>query len=123
MLLTFDDAVNVINHATYTNLLSGRRNFNQCPAEVTFFVSHEYTNYQLINDLYEKGHEIALHSISHWSQDYYREADKETLLKEFADQRTLTSHFAAIPANSIQGMKANMYKGSKVCNNGVFSSI
>ena len=32
--------------------------------QATFFVSHEYNNYTLVNDLYKTGNEIAIHSIT-----------------------------------------------------------
>ncbi|CAK1547687.1 unnamed protein product [Leptosia nina] len=105
VLLTFDDGVTVSNHPTYQTLLYGRKNFNNCPVGATFFVSHEYTNYQLVNDLYTQGFEIAMHSISHVNQTYFMEADKERLMEEIGDQKTLTSNFAAIPAAAIQGLR------------------
>ncbi|XP_047519779.1 chitin deacetylase 8 [Pieris napi] len=105
VLLTFDDAVTVGNIETYRSLLVGRRNFNKCQIGTTFFVSHEYTDYRLLNELYSNGFEIALHSISHQSQDYFRNADKELLRKEFADQKTIITNFGAIPADSIQGIR------------------
>lgn len=104
VLLTFDDAINIINVETYRELLDNRRNINQCPATATFFLSHQYTNYQLVNELYNKGHEIALHSITHSTpQTYWAEGDVELMRREFGDQKELTAHFANIPANSMRG--------------------
>lgn len=104
MLLTFDDAVSVTNIDTYRSLLRDRRNSNNCPAGATFYVSHEYTNYQLVNELYNMGLEIALHSISHQTpQSYWAEASYDDMVREFADQVTLMSHFANIPASAMKG--------------------
>ena len=64
ILLTFDDGVNVLNYADYERLLFNRENPNGCPVKATYFVSHDYTNYTLVNDLYNRGHEIASHSIT-----------------------------------------------------------
>ncbi|KAL0810874.1 hypothetical protein ABMA28_010178 [Loxostege sticticalis] len=106
VLLTFDDAINIINVETYRELLDNRRNINQCPATATFFLSHQYTNYQLVNELYNKGHEIALHSITHSTpQTYWAEGDVELMRREFGDQKELTAHFANIPANSMRGIR------------------
>lgn len=33
----------------------------------TFFVSHEYTNYNFVQHLYQAGHDIASHTVNHTS--------------------------------------------------------
>lgn len=48
VLFTFDDAVNVLNFEYYRKAFEGRSNRDKCPAAATFFVSHDYTNYQLV---------------------------------------------------------------------------
>lgn len=37
-----------------------RRNQNGCPIVGTFFVSHDYTDYTVIQSLYFEGHEIGI---------------------------------------------------------------
>ena len=65
VMLTFDDAVNDRNSRLYAELFErGRKNPNGCPIAATFYVSHEWSNYQLVRNLYADGHEIATHSIS-----------------------------------------------------------
>src|SRR5437764_8911349 len=60
VMLTFDDAVTVTNFPSYMDYLGKRLNkANGCPASATFFVSHDYTNYQLVHELHRRGHEIA----------------------------------------------------------------
>ncbi|KAL4716782.1 hypothetical protein ACJJTC_001938 [Scirpophaga incertulas] len=106
VMVTFDDAINVINIETYNELLNNRKNSNGCTAGATFYVSHEYTNYQLVNELYNKGLEIALHSISHRTpQTYWKEATYETVKREFGDQIGQMAHFANIPKDSIKGVR------------------
>ncbi|KAL4716750.1 hypothetical protein ACJJTC_001906 [Scirpophaga incertulas] len=106
VMVTFDDAVNVLNTETYRNVLYNRRNQNGCPVGATFYVCHEYTNYQLVNELYNNGFEIALHSITHQTPlTYWAEATKEIMLKEFGEQRVMMSHFANIPIDEIQGIR------------------
>lgn len=48
VLLTFDDAVSVTNMPYYRDIFSERQNPNDCPIAGTFFVSHEWTDYQLV---------------------------------------------------------------------------
>ncbi|KOB56571.1 Chitin deacetylase 5a, partial [Operophtera brumata] len=104
--VTFDDGVNVINIETYRRILYNRLNPNGCPAGTTFYVNHEYTNYQLINELYNQGYEIALHSVSHQTpQTYWAEATYEDMQREFGDQRIQMAHFANIPIEQLKGIR------------------
>jgi hypothetical protein len=66
IILTFDDAVNFENFEMYTEklLLPSRKNPNGCPMRSTFFVSHQYTNYQNVQKLWNDGHEVGIHSIT-----------------------------------------------------------
>lgn len=106
VLLTFDDAVTVGNFPYYQQAFVGRRNRDGCPAAATYFVSHEYTNYQMVNQLYNQGHEIALHSITHnTTTGYWRDMSVDRLGREFADERRLISKFADIPLNEMQGIR------------------
>ncbi|RVE52174.1 hypothetical protein evm_003247 [Chilo suppressalis] len=106
VMSTFDDNVNIINIETYREMLYDRKNSNGCPAGATFYISHEYTNYRAVNELYNNGFEIALHSITHRTpQTFWAEATKEDMRKEFADQRVQMAHFANIPLTAIQGIR------------------
>ncbi len=65
VILTFDDAVNgrTIDH--YRNLFDGKyKNPNGCPIKGTFFISHEWNNYDESQWLYWQGHELAVNSIT-----------------------------------------------------------
>lgn len=65
VLLTFDDSVNDLNKQLYSDLFEkGRVNPNGCPIGATFYVSHEWTDYSQVQNLYSDGHEIASHTIS-----------------------------------------------------------
>ncbi|CAG4995847.1 unnamed protein product [Parnassius apollo] len=65
VLITFDDAVNDLNKMYYEELFeSGRVNPNGCPISSTFYVSHEWTDYSQVQNLYADGHEFASHTIS-----------------------------------------------------------
>lgn len=65
VLITFDDAVSEINKEYYDEFFSSNRtNPNGCPISATFYVSHEWTDYGMVQNLYAEGHEIASHTVS-----------------------------------------------------------
>lgn len=65
VLMTFDDSVNDLNKQLYIDLFEkGRVNPNGCPITATFYVSHEWTDYSQVQNLYADGHEMASHTIS-----------------------------------------------------------
>nr|QRN76671.1 silk gland uncharacterized conserved 2 [Tineola bisselliella] len=106
VMVTFDDGVNIRNIETYRRVLYGRVNSKGCRAGVTFYVNHQFTSYALVNELYNQGYELSLHSISHQTpQTYWADADFETLVKEIADQRPQMAHFANIPEEAIKGVR------------------
>lgn len=63
-MVTFDDAVTALNYDFIDKSINKLTNPDGCPAQATFYVSHEYTDYSKVHDLYSEGHEIALHSIT-----------------------------------------------------------
>ena len=65
--ITFDDAVNDENWDLYQDKLfpPAYKNPNGCPVHGTFYVSHQYSNYAMVQKLWNQGHEIAVHSITH----------------------------------------------------------
>lgn len=103
--LTFDDAVHGKNigfiRQIFTEGNEGGDN-NTCPAVGTFFVSHEYTDYSLLNELYSQGHEIALHSITH---GHFGNPSTEQLYSEFIGQRKIIAEFADIPESEVVGVR------------------
>ncbi|KAK8378760.1 hypothetical protein O3P69_009462 [Scylla paramamosain] len=65
VLLTFDDAVNDLKKSLYKDLINvGRKDPNGCPIASIMYVSHKWTDYSQVQDLYDEGHEIASHSSS-----------------------------------------------------------
>jgi hypothetical protein len=65
IMMTFDGAVNLNNFDHYQRVFThDRKNPNGCPIRGTFFVSHEYSNYNMILQLAHDGHEIATETIS-----------------------------------------------------------
>ncbi len=50
-----DDSINQNNFDSYRKVFAGRKNPNDCPIRGTFFVAHEYTNYQMVQQLHYDG--------------------------------------------------------------------
>ncbi len=105
--LTFDDAVNDQNWKIYKRLLSRKRlNPNGCPIQATFFVSHDWTNYEYVKDLYLDGHEIGSHSITHrLPRNWWAEASYNQWADEMNGQRNHISKKAMIPKSVIRGLR------------------
>jgi len=106
-MFSFDSAVNVVNYPLYQELLTGRTNPNGADISVTFFVSHEYNDYNLTHQLYRQGHEIGLNSITRTpSTDYWRNLNESMWQAEIDDQRFQMAHLANITIDDIKGMRA-----------------
>ena len=112
VVFTFDDALNEENYPFYTRLFrSGRNNPNGCPIAATFFVSHDWTNYDYVRELYIDGHEIASHSITHkMPQSWWSRASYAELKEELEGQRKNIVHHAKIPKNQIRGIRVPFWK-------------
>lgn len=65
IIMTFDGAINHNNFDHYQKIFNtDRLNPNNCPLKGTFFISHEYCNYNMVQSLAHDGHEIATETIS-----------------------------------------------------------
>ena len=104
VVLTFDDSVNDLNKRLYQEIFHpSRKNPNGCPIAATFYVSHEWTDYALVQSLYSDGHEIASHSISH---SFGEQFSKKKWMKEMAGQREILAGFAGIKLEDVRGIRA-----------------
>ncbi|KAK3922979.1 Chitin deacetylase 8 [Frankliniella fusca] len=104
VLLTFDDSVNDLNKGLYTDLFEkGRTNPNGCPIAATFYVSHEWTDYSQVQNLYSAGHEIASHSVSH---SFGEQFSQKKWTKEIAGQREILAAYGGVKQEDIRGMRA-----------------
>jgi hypothetical protein len=103
VLLTFDDAVNDLNVGFFKELFEGRTNPNGCPIKSTFYVSHEWTDYSQVQDLYADGHEIASHTISHSHGSNFNE---EKWANEVVGEAEMLVRFAGVNPKDIKGMRA-----------------
>ena len=105
ILITFDDAVTNQNHQLYTSIFNeNRRNPNGCPIRGTFYVSHEWSEYFLVQNLYSDGHEIGSHSISHTLPG--KNFTKSDWADEISGQREILNRFGNVKVEDVKGMRA-----------------
>ena len=108
-MLTFDDAITITNHPFYKQLFN-KNNPNGAKITGTFFISHEYSNYSLVNDLWIDGHDIALHSITHVSNtQYWARLDEEGWRKEIINQKEQLATFSGVPTTDVLDHKLIEY--------------
>ncbi|EDW28741.1 GL18781 [Drosophila persimilis] len=109
ILLTFDDAINHDNWELFSKVLftQNRRNPNGCPIKGTFYVSHPFTNYQYVQKLWNDGHEIAVHSVTHRGPEMWwsKNATIEDWFDEMVGQANIINKFAAVRMDEIRGMR------------------
>nr|AWX65388.1 chitin deacetylase 6 [Leptinotarsa decemlineata] len=104
--LTFNEALTEdIVKKFWKPLFFNRANPDGVPIGATFFVPHEYTNYKMVNDVFNLGFEVAVHSITDSPQIYWRNATEEILTQEFDGQKKIISKFANIPTENIIGVR------------------
>ncbi|XP_015592740.1 uncharacterized protein LOC107266605 isoform X2 [Cephus cinctus] len=108
VLITFEDAVNAENFNLYTELFTDdKKNPNGCPIRATFFVSHQYTNYRDVQFLWNAGHEIAAHSVTHrgpeewWSQN----ATIEDWFDEMVGVANIINKYSGVRMEDIKGLR------------------
>ncbi|KAM8708088.1 hypothetical protein ACLKA7_015115 [Drosophila subpalustris] len=105
--ITFDDAINNNNIELYKEMFKGRKNPNGCDIKATYFVSHKYSNYSAIQETSRKGHEIAVHSITHNDEErFWSNATVDDWAKEMAGMRIIIEKYANITDNSVVGVRA-----------------
>ena len=102
VLLTWDDAVNDLNKDFFSRIFSGRINPDGCPSLATFYVSHEWTDYGQVQDLYSLGHEIASHTITHSHPPH----DQERWALEVVGQAKLLAELGNVKPEDVKGMRA-----------------
>lgn len=104
VLLTFDDAVNSLNQQFFKELFTDeRRNPNGCPIKSTFYISHEWTDYSQVQDLYADGHEVASHTVTHSDGKGFDEAK---WADEVIGMAEMLVRYAGVNPKDIKGMRA-----------------
>ena len=105
--IAIDDAIRVQDYDTfYSQFLNQHRNPNGCPIQATFFVSHDNTDYSLMEEIVSRGHEIADHSVTHREPPtWWDEADVGNLTREIVDMKTICERWGNVPAGAIRGFR------------------
>jgi len=113
VFLAFDGAITTTTIANYTSITRNRLNPNGCPISMTFLPYHEFNDYNLTNNLYYKGHEIATHSLSHLiPAESWIGKTTQQWIDEIGGMQSALVKFANIPKTSIRGSKAPFLQSS-----------
>ncbi|XP_064546554.1 mucin-2 isoform X9 [Drosophila montana] len=105
VLITFDDAISTINIDLYDELFNNKshKNPNGCPWRATFYLSHEWTDYGMVQDLYSDGHEMASHTVSH---SFGEQFSQKKWTREIAGQREILAAYGGVKLSDVRGMRA-----------------
>lgn len=109
VMFSFDDGVRVEDYdGYYSKAFNGRKNPNGCQIGLTFFVSHNFSDYSLIEYLYYTyGHEMADHSVTHREPTtWWESATEEEWTHEVMDQKAILEKWGNIPGASISGFRS-----------------
>lgn len=102
----FDDAVNVVMSSYYDQIFTdARKNPNGCTMKFTLFISDEYTDYRRVKRFYDRGNEIAVHSVTHSAID-----NDEILREEAKQQKENLVRNAGVPSEEIVGWRSPFLK-------------
>uniref|UniRef100_A0A915BXZ3 EGF-like domain-containing protein n=1 Tax=Parascaris univalens TaxID=6257 RepID=A0A915BXZ3_PARUN len=104
VIITFDGPITDHSIKIFKSIFNGRfRNPNGCPIKATFFVSHEWNNYDQSQWLMGNGHEIAVGSMT---GDALRGESSERWHAEMVGMRNALRLFSYVPGNEIIGVRA-----------------
>ena len=108
VMFSFDDGVRLQDYnGYYSKAFDGRKNPNGCQVGLTFFVTHNYTDYSLVEHLhYTYGYEMADHSVTHREPTtWWENSTEEEWTHEVMDQKSILEKWGNIPADSINGFR------------------
>jgi len=103
ILLTFDDPVYPDSYEVHQQILTNHVNPNGSPIQATFYIQARGSDYRLIQQHYGDGHEIAVHTMTHWTGT---NTDIGTWRREIFGCRKALSDLAGIPIEDIRGFRA-----------------
>jgi len=112
--LTFDDAFTAQAESQfYRSLFNGTfTNPNGCAIRATHFITQSYTDYELVNQYWHMGHEMAAHSITHRNDPkYWQNMDVEGWKAEMVGVRKMIGQFAALDPCEVRGTRAPFLQG------------
>ena len=108
VLLTFDDAVTTASYSLVQQALMNHFNPNGDAIKATFFVSLNGNNdYVSIRKLYDAGHEIAVHTMTHTTDENTTEGRWQ---REIAGCKRTLSRLCGIPDEELVGFRAPFLK-------------
>merc|ERR1712241_454867 len=111
--LTYDDAFTATAEEKYYRaLFNGTyRNPDNCPIRATHFISAQYTDYTLMNQYRNMGHELASHSITHRTNStYWSNMNKDEWAAEFVGLRQMIGQFANVPTEEVTGIRVHSWQ-------------
>ncbi|XP_055339705.1 chitin deacetylase 8-like [Paramacrobiotus metropolitanus] len=109
VLTTFDGAINMHNYPLYTQMYHNERvNPNGCPVRATFFVSHRWTDYSNVQNLYATGHEIALRGVALTGDQL--NATYENFTEDIVAFQQIAKNFADVDPQDMVGQRAPYLK-------------
>ncbi|PSC74458.1 chitin deacetylase-like isoform e [Micractinium conductrix] len=97
IVLTNDDAITVISQPMILNITERHSNKNGCKMPATWFVSVDYTDPNLVKQVFVRGHEIATHTVNHLANPN---------VTQIVGAKKWLAETAGIPADKIQGFRA-----------------
>ena len=109
VMFSFDDGLRDQDYQTYySKVFNGRKNPNGCPVGITYFVSHFYSDYTLVEHAYlVDAAEIADHSVTHRTPStWWENASEEEWTRETNDQRSILNKWGNIPMDGIRGFRS-----------------
>lgn len=108
-MFSFDDGLRDIDYKDFFSpIFHGRKNPNGCPIGLTYFVSHRYTDYTLVEHAFSvDGAEIADHSVTHRTPNtWWLNATEEQWTHEAADQQSILNLWGNIKKEEIRGFRS-----------------
>lgn len=97
VVVTNDDAITVVTMPVILDIVDKHRMKNGCKPPVTWFVSINYTDPHLVQEVYMKGHEIATHTLNHVMNPD---------VTEIVGAKLWLNSTARIPLEKIKGFRA-----------------
>ena len=107
--ISFDDAFRRLDYQLfYSQVFEGRTNPNGCKIGLTFFNSHQHTDYALVEHVNRiNGWEFASHSVSHRTPTtFWTGATEQQLTEEIVGQQTILNTFGGIADGQVKGYRA-----------------
>ncbi len=103
IMVTFDDAVNSLSQSFIDSFMVDIRNPNGLVAPRTYFINKANTQIELVQRLYEAGHEFANHTTTH---NTGIETNFEDWLRELHEINFWLVNEVGIPSKQITGFRA-----------------